>query len=96
MSLTEYTVIPSGLPPAKLESGEDEAILEWCQACQAGRPRDRLANEAFKYWVRYFHAVRTPEHDRICERIDVLVKDIAPPLLPFRQDQGGGEPTPEG
>lgn len=96
MSPTEYTTIPAGLPPAKLESGEDEAILEWCKSCQAARPKERLANEALKYWLRYFYRVMSPEHERICERIDVLVKDIAPVRAPYSPGQGGVEDLSEG
>lgn len=96
MTSTEYTLIPAGAPPSSLESGEDEAILKWCQECQAGRPRDRLANEAFKYWLRYFHGVGTPEHSRICERIDALVKDIAPARMAPVIVDGGGEAESEG
>lgn len=96
MFSNEYTAIPAGIPPANLLSGDDDAILEWCRACQSARPDERLANEAFKYWLRYFHRVRTPEHERICGRIDALVEDIAQMRALPPSDSGGLEPASEG
>ncbi len=90
-----YVLIPAGKPPTPLRSGSDEHIVEWCTACQ-GPHEGMLTNMGLKYWVRYFCDVFDPEHKRIGERIDALVKDIAPPSFYLPRSRGVEDDPSEG
>tara|TARA_Y100001937_G_C6876390_1_gene222819 strand:- start:67 stop:324 length:258 start_codon:yes stop_codon:yes gene_type:complete len=67
-------IVQAGKCPYDLGGTSDEEILEWVSKLREN-VSSMLTVRALRYWVRQSYCIFSDEHQHVCDRIDVLVRE---------------------